>query len=437
MNRQILRLAIPNIISNVTIPLLGMIDLAIAGRIGNDTVIGAVALGGSIIGFIYWNFAFIRMGTSGLTAQAYGAGDKKECANLLGRSVAVAVVIAFLLLLFQGPLGRFSLLIMKGSTEATAFAKEYFYARIWAAPAAIGMFALHGWLIGMQDSTTPMVVSIINNLINIGCSVWFVFGFHWGVAGIAWGTVAAQYSALLITLVFILWRYRDYVKLFELREIIKLKPLTRFFRVNTDAFLRTLFINAAYTFFTAVSARYGDTMLATNELLMQLFLVYSYLSDGFNYAAESLTGRFVGARDASSLRKAVKALMWWCAAVAALYVVAYVGWWRPILGFFSQSPTILACAKNYVLWVVMVPVLGFVPFLMDGILIGATKTRIMRNTTFGALVVYLSVYLMLSRPLGNTGLWIAFLSFIVARGVFMIIATDKLNIKLLMNTDHV
>ena len=205
MNREILRLAVPNIISNITVPLLGMIDIAIAGRMGgNDSTIGALAVGTAIFNFIYWNFAFLRMGTSGLTAQAYGAGNKREVANILGRSMVAALAVALLLLVFNRPVGRFALTLMQGSPEVMALAGEYFFARIWAAPAAIGIFALHGWFIGMQDSTTPMVVTIINNLINIACSLWFVFGLDMGVAGIAWGTVVAQYAALVISLA-ILW----------------------------------------------------------------------------------------------------------------------------------------------------------------------------------------------------------------------------------------
>ena len=276
MNREILRLTIPNIISNVTIPLLGMIDIAIAGRIGDDATIGALAIGTAIFNFIYWNFAFLRMGTSGLAAQAYGSGDKRAAANILGRSLLAALAIALLLLIFNRPIGGLAMQIMQGSSEeAMTLAREYFFARIWAAPAAIGIFSLHGWLIGMQDSTTPMVVSIINNIVNVACSLWFVFGLDMGVEGIAWGTVVAQYTALLITLAILTVRYRAYIRLIDLRESLRMEPLVRFFKVNSDAFLRTLCVCTVYTCFTAFSARFGDTILATNELLMQLFMLFS------------------------------------------------------------------------------------------------------------------------------------------------------------------
>ena len=435
MNKAILRLALPSIVSNITIPLLGMIDIAIAGRIGDDSTIGALAIGTAIFNFIYWNFAFLRMGTSGLAAQAYGAGNKREGAAILGRSLLVALAIALVLLVFNRPIGRLAMKIMEGgSQEMMALAAEYFYARIWAAPAAIGIFSLHGWLTGMQDTTTPMVVSIVNNIINVAASLWFVFGLDMGVAGIAWGTVVAQYVALAITLLIIALRYGDYVRAIDFREIFHLEPLVRFFRINSDAFLRTLCVCTVYTCFTAFSARFGDTILATNELLMQLFMLFSYMLDGFCYAAESLTGRFIGERNRASLRHCNRLLLVWCAGVALLYIVAYIFWWQPILSIFTSSPTIMACAEEYIWWIVMVPLVGFIPFLIDGILIGATKTRIMRNTTFFALVAFFVLFFALEGLLDNRALWIAFIGFIVVRFVLMLVATKCMDTDLLMDT---
>lgn len=434
MNKAILRLAVPSIVSNVTIPLLGMIDIAIAGRIGDEQTIGALAIGTAIFNFIYWNFAFLRMGTSGLAAQAYGAGNKSETANILGRSMIAALGIALLLLLFNRPVGRLAMKIMEGSPEVMALAAEYFFVRIWAAPAAIGIFSLHGWLTGMQDTTSPMVVSIVNNAINIGASLWFVFGMDMGVKGIALGTVVAQYVALAVTIAIIAIRYKEHVRELSLCASLKMEPLVRFFRINSDAFLRTLCVCVVYTCFTAFSARFGDTILATNELLMQLFMLFSYMLDGFCYAAESLTGRFIGERNRVSLAHCIRLLAVWCAGVAAIYIVGYIFWWEPILGIFTSSPTIMACAEEYIWWIVMVPLVGFIPFLIDGILIGATKTRIMRNTTFFALVSFFALFFALSSALGNRALWIAFIGFIVVRFVLMLVATKGVNIELLMDT---
>lgn len=413
-----------------------MIDIAIAGRIGDDSTIGALAIGTAIFNFIYWNFAFLRMGTSGLAAQAFGADDKRECASILGRSMTVALGIALLLLIFNRPIGTLAMKIMEGSDEVMALAAEYFFVRIWAAPAAIGIFALHGWLTGMQDATTPMVVSIINNIINIGTSLWFVFGMNMGVAGIALGTVVAQYAALFITLIIIFIRYNAYIREMSLHECLHMEPLVRFFRINSDAFLRTLCVCTVYTCFTAFSARFGDTILATNELLMNLFMLFSYMLDGFCYAAESLTGRFIGEKNREGLRKCIRLLAVWCAAVAAIYIVAYIFWWEPIISIFTSSPTIMACAEEYIVWIVMVPLVGFIPFLIDGILIGATKTRIMRNTTFWALVAFFALYFALRGVLDNRGLWIAFIGFIVVRFALMLVATKGMDTELLMRIEN-
>lgn len=434
MNKEILRLAIPNIISNITVPLLGMIDIAIAGRMGGgDSTIGGLAIGTAIFSFIYWNFAFLRMGTSGLTAQAYGAGNKSEVANILGRSLTAAGVIALVLLLLNRPIGALAFKIMHGSPEAMAFAGEYFFARIWAAPAAIGLFALHGWFIGMQDSTTPMVVTIINNIINIICSVWFTFGLDMGVVGIAWGTVVAQYASLIISLVVLAIKYGSYIKEIDLKECMRMEPLIKFLRINSDAFLRTLCVCVVYTCFTAFSARFGDTILATNELLLQLFMLFSYMLDGFCYAAEALTGRYIGERNKGQLTRCIRYLLLWSAAAAGLFIVVYLLWWESLLGLFSKSPTIHACAREYVGWIVSVPLLSFVPFLIDGILIGATKTRIMRNTTFWSLVCFFAIFFGLEGAWGNNALWLAYVGFIVVRCVLMLVATRGVSAELLMD----
>ncbi|MBQ5931438.1 MAG: MATE family efflux transporter [Tidjanibacter sp.] len=434
MNKEILRLAIPNIISNITVPLLGMIDIAIAGRMGGgDSTIGGLAIGTAIFSFIYWNFAFLRMGTSGLTAQAFGAGNKSEVANILGRSLTAAGVIALVLLLLNRPIGALAFKIMHGSPEAMAFAGEYFFARIWAAPAAIGLFALHGWFIGMQDSTTPMVVTIINNIINIICSVWFTFGLDMGVVGIAWGTVVAQYASLIISLVVLAIKYGSYIQEIDLKECMRMEPLIKFLRINSDAFLRTLCVCVVYTCFTAFSARFGDTILATNELLLQLFMLFSYMLDGFCYAAEALTGRYIGERNKGQLTRCIRHLLLWSAAAAGLFIVVYLLWWEPLLGLFSKSPTIHACAREYVGWIVSVPLLSFVPFLIDGILIGATKTRIMRNTTFWSLVCFFVLFFGLEGVWGNNALWLAYVGFIVVRCVLMLVATRGVSTELLMD----
>ena len=428
MNRKILALALPNIVSNVTIPLLGMVDMAIVGHLGDDALIGGIAIGTSVFNFIYWNFAFLRMGTSGFTAQSYGARDFPEIAAILVRALSVALLVAVLLLAFRKPVGRLAFLMMDGSPHAMGYAADYFRVRIWAAPATISLFAFHGWYIGMQNSRFPMYISIAVNLINIVFCLWFTLGFGWGIAGVAWGTVVAQYSGLAISVALWLCSYRRFGRYVDIRESLRLKPMLAFFRVNRDIFLRTACIVVVYTFFTAASSGMGDTLLAINVLLMQLFTLFSYLMDGFAYAGESLAGRYVGARNGTMLRRCVHSLLVWGAVVAGLYVGLYALGWRPILSLFTDSETILSGAGAYVGWLIAIPLAAFAPFTIDGILIGATRTVVMRDSVFLSMVGFFAVYYGLRGTMGNDALWFAFLSFLVLRGLLQYVMTNRLRI---------
>lgn len=420
MTREIWRLTIPNIVSNVTVPLLGMADMAIAGRLGDSTAtIGALAIGTTIFNFIYWNCSFLRMGTSGLTAQAFGAGRKEECANLLVRGVVVAVALAVVLIALQRPVGEFAIWLMNGND----LVRRYFFARIWAVPAAISLFALNGWFIGMQNSSTPMLIALAQNVINIAFSIWFAFGLDMGLEGVAWGTVVAQYSGVVLAVVAIVRRYRDVVRLACWRSALRLQAMGRFFTVNRDIFIRSFCLCVAYSFFTAAGARMGDpTILAVNSLMMQLFSLFSYMSDGVAYAAEALTGRFVGARDADSLSDAAGRMFRISLVIALAYVAVYTVGWEWLLGLFvdgdpNETAAIMATAARYRVWVILSPLVGFAPFLMDGIMIGATMTRILRNSMVCALALYFAIFFSLRGVWGNDALWLAFLLFMVARGV--------------------
>lgn len=426
-NREILRLAIPNVISNITIPLLGMVDMAVAGRLGSEATIGALAVGTSTFNFIYWNCAFIRMGTSGLTAQAFGARRHQECAGSLVRGVVVALILALLLLIFRQPIGRLALTLMGGSSEVQAMASEYFFARIWAAPASVSLFALQGWFIGMQDSRTPMYTALLSNVINIVTCLWFVFGLDMGIRGIALSTVAAQYGGLIFSLVVLALRYREVLRKVDLRESLQREQMRRFFSVNKDIFIRSLCVVSVYTFFTAASSRFGDLTLAANALLMQLFTLYSYMSDGFAYAAESLTGRFVGERNRPALASSIKWLAVWSLGIALLFVAVFFFGWDVIMQLFNSTDAIIAEAKEYIIWVVAVPLLGFLPFLIDGIMLGATRTRILRNTLLISTAIFYALFYTLVGPMGNNALWLAFVVFIFLRGAILYFATDRLS----------
>lgn len=420
MNREILRLALPNIVSNITVPLMGIASTAIAGHWGTDSTatIGALAIGVSIFNFIYWNCSFVRMGTSGLTAQAFGAGNFRECTNMLMRALAVAIAMGVLVIVLQYPIGESVLWMMNGD-EMT---RDYFYARIWAVPAGILLFGFNGWFTGMQNALIPMCIAITVNVIHVGCSLWFAFGLDLGIVGIAYASVLAQWAGVVLAIGLLLWRFRRVLTPIDWAEVLDLRPLKTFFSINRDIILRTFCIVAVYTFFTGISARMEDpTLLAVNTLLLQLFTLFSYMNDGFAYAAEALTGRFIGARDGISLKKSLRGCLLWGLGVSVVFVGIYLVWWRDLLGIFvsdtENALRIIDTASHYVVWVILIPLACTMPFIMDGIMVGATETRIMRNSMFLATVTYFAVYYGGYPFIGNNALWLAFTLYMFLRGV--------------------
>ena len=432
MNREILRIAIPNIISNITVPLMGIVSTGIAGRWGDSAqTIAALAIGVSIFNFIYWNCSFIRMGTSGLTAQAFGAGDMREATKILVRALVVSLIVGVGVLALQYPIGEFSLRVM----NAGGMSSEYFYARIWAVPAAMMLFGINGWFTGMQNAIIPMCTSITVNLLHIGCSLWFAFGLDQGIVGIAYASVVAQYFGILLSFALLAWRYREVVRELSwavIREAVAPAPMRDFFKINSDIIIRNFCNVAVYTFFTAASARMGsDLVLAVNTILMQLFTLFSYMSDGFAYAAEALTGRFIGAVDEAHLRDCLKKCMVWAAVIALLYVGIYIGWWQEIIAIFvgkdgGDLSEIIACAGDYIGWVIAIPFIGAIPFMLDGVMVGATLTRVMRNTMLVSTAVHFAIFFTLRPTLGNTALWLAFVSYLFVRGVCQIAFSSRL-----------
>ena len=316
--------------------------------------------------------------------------------------------------------------MMDGTPETMREAAEYFYVRLWAAPATLSLFAFQGWFIGMQNSRFPMYISIIVNLLNVAFGFWFVYGLHWGIAGVAWGTVVAQYGGLATASALWLVYYRRFIGYVDLRTSFNMRPMLRFFRVNRDIFLRTACIVVVYTFFTSASSGMGDVMLAVNALLMQLFTLFSYMMDGFAFAAESLIGRYVGARNPAMVRRALHSLLLWSGGAALCYVGINAFFWRDLLGLFTSSEAILSGASHYILWVIAVPLVGFTLFLVDGALIGATATRVMRNSVFLSMVAFFATYYALRVAAGNNALWLAFMVFLVLRGVLQYFMTGRL-----------
>lgn len=430
MNREILRIALPNIVSNITVPLMGIVSTAIAGHWGTDSAatIGALAVGVSIFNFIYWNCSFVRMGTSGLTAQAYGAGDFRECTRMLVRALVVAAVMGTAMVVLQYPLGEAALWAMNGD----AMTRAYFYARIWAVPAGILLFGFNGWFTGMQNAVIPMTTAIAVNIVHVVFSLWFAFDCDMGIVGIAYASVLAQWIGVLLSAVLLVARYRRRLVPVAWAEVIDLGALKTFFRVNRDIMLRTLCIVAVYTFFTGASARMDDReLLAVNTLLLQLFTLFSYMNDGFAFAAEALTGRFIGARDGASLRRCMRGCIVWGTVISLLFIGIYLVWWRELVGLFvdagePNAGRIVELAGDYIVWIILIPVAAALPFIMDGIMVGATETRVMRNSMFWSTAAYFVVFGVGYPLIGNDALWLAFTLYMFLRGVLQYFMTDRL-----------
>ncbi len=425
MNKRILSLAIPNIITNLTVPLLGMVDLAIVGHIGNKTHIGAIAIGTMIFNFIYWNFGFLRMGTSGFTAQAYGARDFNEAMKILVRAITIALCIAFLLIILQIPIGRFALYIVEGSQEMEQLAYKYFTICIWAAPAILCLYGIKGWLIGMQNARIPMFIAILINVLNIVFSLLFVFVFDMNIEGVALGTVLAQYGGLLTAIIFWLVYYRRFLRYFNLKKGLRLTEMKRFFIVNTDIFVRSLCLVFVFTFIPVAGAKMGDSILAVNTLLMQFFTIFSYIMDGFAYAGEALTGRYIGAKNKPDLQNTIRLIFRWGFGLSLLFVLLYAVAGENLLWALTSDVSIIKEAHPFYWWVLLVPLSGYAAFLWDGIFIGATASKTMRNAMLVSTLLFFIVYYSFSGLLGNNALWLALILFLLARGIIQWLYSPK------------
>ena len=423
IDREILHIALPSIVSNITVPLLGLVDVAITGHLGSAAYIGAIALGGMLFNVVYWIFGFLRMGSSGLTAQALGAGKREEAIEWLLRSQTIGMGISVALLLLQVPIRELALLVMQPTEEVRAFTVTYFNICIWGAPATLGLFGLNGWFIGMQNSRVPMAIAITQNVVNILASLCFVFGLGMKVEGVALGTLIAQWCGFLMG-VFLCLRYVDLslCRVFKGwkvsgKSLFDRQSMLRFFEVNRDIFFRTICIVSVMLFFTSAGSWQGEVILAVNTLLMQLYLLVSYVMDGFANAGEALSGKYYGADDRSSLQLTIRRLFVWAMMMATGFTVVYVLGGKPFLGLLTDEPSVVEASADYVWWAYLIPFVSMGAFMWDGIFIGLTASRQMLQSMFAAAVTFFVLYYLLHPSLGNHGLWAAFLAFLLVRGV--------------------
>lgn len=423
-DKQILQIALPSIVSNITVPLLGMIDVAIVGHIGDAAYIGAIAVGSMIFNLIYWIFAFLRMGTSGLTSQALGRRDVAGVSSLLVRSLAVALLVSVLIIVLQEPLQWLMFRLVGPTPDVLPLAARYFSIVVWGAPAVLGLYGLSGWYIGMQNTRIPMAISIMQNVANILASLLFVFGMGMKIEGVAIGTVLAQYAGFVVALVMLaplpvdLRGRRAWRRIVcSARSLSWTSGWNGMFKVNRDIFLRTLFLVAVNLYFTSVGAKQGAVVLAVNTVLMQLYLLFSYVMDGFAYAGEALCGLFHGARNGKAFSAVVRRLFGWGAAVVAVFTACYVfaGHW--FVHLLTTDVQVLTVMDDYLWWSWFIPVVGVAAFIWDGVFIGITATRAMLLSAVVSASVFFFTCLLLLPLMGNHGLWLAMLLFLAMRGV--------------------
>ena len=360
-DRQILQIALPSIVSNITVPLLGMIDVAIVGHMGSPVYIGAVAVGSMIFNLVYWLFGFLRMGSSGLASQALGRRDLTEVVRVLIRSMAISLGIALLLIVLQIPTKWLMFWLIGPTADVAAFATTYYYIVVWGAPAVLGLYSLSGWFVGMQNTRIPMFVSIMQNIVNILASLTLVFGFGMKIEGVAWGTVIAQYAGFMVALGLLLRYYGRLRSYLVLKGTFVREAMGRLFRVNRDIFLRTLCLVAVNLYFTSAGARSGAVILSVNTVLMQLYLFFSYFMDGFAYAGEALCGRAYGAKNSVAFRETLHRLWMWTLIVTAVYTLLYISCGSWIVSLLTDEPEVLAASRDYLWWVWLIPAAGLLP----------------------------------------------------------------------------
>lgn len=410
-------ISLPAIIANIAEPLLGLLDTGIAGHLGAPQFIGAVAVGAMMMNVLYWNFGFLRMGTSGLTAQAYGSGSHQAQVDILQRSSAIALIVGFALVAIQVPLRWLLLWIMGPSDEVSALAGTYFSIVVWGAPAVLLTMSLKGWLLGMQDSRSPMIISIGVNVLNVVVSLIAVYVLDMGFKGIAVGTLTAVWVGVIYACWRVRHRFASIIRELRLSQAFDFKGSGRFFKVSGDIFVRCIFMLAVNLFFIRAGAISGDVVLAVNTLMQQLFHLFSYFMDGIAFAGEAVVGKYYGAGDKRQMHRCVRWLFVWSTSLTMVFVLAYSLFPHGIFTLFTNQREVVEAAMDYHWWCSLVPLVSMAAFVWDGVFIGVTATRGMLTAVATACALFFLLYFTLPSSLGNHALWISFVVFLATRSI--------------------
>ena len=419
MNKEILRLAIPSILANITIPLVGLVDTIIVGHISDAHAIGGIAIGTMLFDLLYWNFGFLRVGTSGMTAQAFGRGDREQCARLLTQSVGIAMLGAALIWVLQWLFVTAVLWVVPCSEQVSAFAREYFYIRVWAAPATLSLMALKGWFIGMQDTVTPMITDIVVNVVNMVVSYVLAVYTPMGALGVALGTVMAQFTGLSLAIILLLCKYRHVFRGLSIWQLARdMQGMRSLITLNANLFVRSLCFMIVYVGFTSLSSLYGDTDLAVCSILMKLFMLVSYFVDGFAYAGEALVGKAIGQQE-GAVNALVRLLFLWSLGVGAVFTVIFAISYMPLYGMMTSDGVVLDRLRDFAGWLIAMPIVSTLAFMWDGVFTGATAGKQIRNAMIWAAVGFVVGYVVSYHYLGTHALFVGYFLHLAARVIYL------------------
>ena len=425
INREVVRLAIPSILANITVPLVGIVDTAIAGHLGDAALIGGIAIGTMLFDLLYWNMGFLRVGTGGITAQAYGRGDMKASIGTFSQGIATSLVVSMIVLAIQWLFAEAMFLLVDCSPEVERVARNYFFIRVWAAPATLALFVFKGWFIGMQNTVFPMITDLWVNIVNMLASWLLSFYTPLGISGVAVGTLIAQWTGLVLALLLMRSKYRNLMQATTILHSMKWKYFKRFFSINSFLFVRSLLMLVVYEGFTIFAARFGDVELAVSSVMMHLLLLYSYFVDGFAYAGEALCGRFIGEQNRPSLNETVKYVFLWGSVIGIVSTGAYAVFPRSIIGLLTDNAEVIGASEPYLFWLLLMPVLSCVAFIWDGIYIGATASRSLMVCMIWSAGLFIVAFYLCAPHVGAQALYIAYFVHLVARSVYMTVAARR------------
>ena len=441
LNREILRLAVPSILANITIPLVGIVDTAIVGHLSDAAAIGGIAIGTMLFDLLYWNFGFLRIGTSGLTAQAFGSHQPSavsgqtpgECRKILTQSITVALIAALFLWAIQWVFATAVLAVVPCSEQAANIARDYFFVRIWAAPATLMLFTFKGWFIGMQDTKSPMAVDILVNVVNIIASYGLAVYTPLGVVGVAYGTLIAQYTGLLLAILIVTFKYGIvHIGLQEIREAMRWSEIRRMMTLSGNLVIRSLCFLVVYVGFTIIAGTYGDVELAVSSILMKFFMFFSFFVDGFAYAGEALVGKAFGElkikNEELKIKEVVRALFQWSLGVGLIFTAVYAIWGDAFVASMTSDAAVLEAAGKYMGWLIAMPIVSALAFMWDGIYVGATAGVQIRNAMIWAAVGFGLLYGLTFRWVGSQALYIAYFAHLIARVIYLSIEWKKVYI---------